>query len=162
MQRLSSSLTRFYKRTSPMLWFGFLSLFLVFLIWNWVQPDKFGGERPDGMAVLIPLLMAGFGYVLFRYLIFDLMDEVWLEGDWLMVRNRSAQCRIPLLDVVNVTATSSTSPRRVTVMLRRPSRFGSNFTFMPVASFHLFAAFRPDPVATALTKRVEALRGVDR
>lgn len=161
MQRLSSSMTGFYKRGFPALWFGILFLVLVATAWGWLRPQA-GSGRPDAMLVAMPLLMGGFGYVLFRRLVFDLMDEVWRDGDWLVVKNRGEQARVSLRDVVNVNASTLTNPRRVTLLLRTPSRFGRRFSFMPASPRGLFTAFRPDPVAEALIERIDALRGIGR
>ena len=158
MRRLSSSSTYFYRRIFPVLWVGFLLVFLAFALWGRLHPGVFAGTPPDAMFLLMPLLMAGMGYLIFRKLVFDLVDEVGLDGDWLVVKNRDEQCRIALADVMNVNATSMTNPRRVTVMLRTESRFGRSFSFVPAGPRGFLSAFRPDPIATELIERVDALR----
>ena len=162
MRRLSSSSTYFYKRIFPVLWFGFLLVFLAFALWGRLQPGLFDGPPPDAMFLLMPLLMVGIGFLVFRKLVFDLVDEVGLDGDWLVVKNRGAQGRIALADVMNVNATTMTNPRRVTVMLRSESRFGRSFSFVPASPRGFLSAFKPDPVAIELIERVDALRRVPR
>lgn len=155
MQRLSSTTTWFYKRVFPGLWFGFLALFFAFALWGRWHPGTFQGEPPDVMFLVMPLLMAAFGFVMFRRLVFDLVDEVWLDGDWLVLTDRDQKRRVALIDVVNVN-TSSTNPRRITVMLR--SGTPSSFSFTPASPRGFLSVFKPDPIAIELIKRVDARR----
>ena len=162
MQRLSSSKTWFYKRVFPIVWFGFIAAFFGFAWWAQLHPASVDGPPPDLMFFVMPLLMAVIGYVVFRRLIFDLMDEVWQDGDWLVVTNRGEKRRVPLSDVINVNVTTTTNPRRITVMLRSATPLGSEFNFMPASPRGLFSLFKPDPVARELIKRVDATRQVAR
>lgn len=162
MQRLSSSSTWFYKRVFPLVWFGFIVVFFAFALWARIHPGRIGGPPPDLMFLVMPLLMAVIGYFVFRRLIFDLMDEVSLDGDWLVVTNRGQKRRVPLADVMNVNATTTTNPRRITVMLRTASPLGTEISFMPASPRGMLSLFKPDPVATELIKRVDALRQVAR
>ena len=155
MQRLSSPSTFFYKRVFPVFWFGFLAVFVL---------TSFGLGRAPHRADLTPFLigplfMVIVGFVLMRKLIFDLVDEVWLDGDNLVIKNRGESSRIPLRDVINVNATSMTNPRRVTLMLRTVStRWGKEISFMPNSPRGIFSAFKTDPVAADLIQRIDALR----
>jgi len=162
MRRLSSSSTYFYKRVFPILWFGFLLVFLAIALWGTLYPQAFARPQPVVPFLLMPLLMAGIGFLVFRKLIFDLVDEVWLDGDWLVVKNRDEQRRVALSDVMNVNATTMANPRRITVMLRTDTRYGRSFSFMPASPRGFLSAFKPDPIATDLIERVDALRRVSR
>ncbi len=158
MQRLSSTTTWFYKRVFPVFWFGFILLFFAISLWARLHPESASGQPPDPMFLLIPLLMATIGFFTFRRLIFDLVDEVWLDGDWLVVTNRDEKRRVALGDVMNVNASTMTNPRRITVMLRTETRFGSSFSFVPASPRGFLSAFKQDPIATELIKRVDAIR----
>src|SRR6185312_10240783 len=143
MQRLSSTSTGFYKRVFPGLWFGFIALFFGFALWDRWHGGVSRGTPSDVMLLVTPLLMAAFGVVLFRRLLFD----------------RGQQRRVALTDVVNVN-TGNTNPRRITVMLRTGSP--SSFSFMPASPRGFLSAFRPDPIAIELIRRVDARRQVAR
>lgn len=158
MQRLSSAKTVFYKRIFPIVWFGFIAFYLAFSWWAWLHPQAVDGPPIDPMFLLMPLVMAGMGFVVFRWLMFDLMDEVWLDSAGLLFKNRHDTCRVPLADVINVNATIMTNPRRVTVMTRTETRFGSSLSFAPASPRGLLGAFKLDPVALDLIKRVDAAR----
>ena len=162
MRRLSSSYTYFYKRIFPLLWGGFL-LVVVAIQLGAIQHARTSVQPAQILPfVLMPLLMAGVGFFIYRKLIHDLVDEVWLDGDYLVVKNRGEQRRVALADVMNVNASTMTNPRRVTLMLRTESRLGRNVSFMPASPRRFMSAFQPDPIATELIERVDALRGASR
>lgn len=155
MQRLSSPSTFFYKRVFPALWFGFLAFFI--LVWAKVGVTQHRGDL--WAPLLMPVGMAVVGFVLFKRIIFDLVDEVWLDGETVVVKNRDATTRIPLRDVINVNASTMTNPPRITLMLRMESaHLGKAVTFMPAGPRGVFSAFKPNPVATDLIERIDALR----
>lgn len=160
MRRLSSSSTYFYKRVFPVLWFGFLLVFLAIALWG-TQHARISTQPQQIVPFLLaPVFMAGVGVFVFRKLINDLVDEVWLDGDWLIVKNRDEPRRVALSDVMNVNATTMTNPRRVTLMLRTDSRYGRSISFIPASPRGFLSAFSPDPIATELIERVDALRRV--
>jgi hypothetical protein len=160
MRRLSSSITFFYKRVFPLLWVGFVVVVigLQLVAPQHARPDA--SPRPLIPLVLMPLFMVGVMFVIYRKLLHDLLDEVWLDGDWLVVKNRGEKIRVSLRDVMNVNATTMTNPRRITLMLRTDSRFGRQLAFTPAGRRGFMSGFKPDPVATDLIGRVDALRRV--
>lgn len=156
MQRLSSPSTFFYKRVFPVFWFGILSLVLAAGLFG-----TFVAHQRDLWPMLVaPVFMLGIGMVLFRALLFDLVDEVWLEGSQLVVKQRGEPSRIDLANIINVDSSTMTNPPRITLMLRsESSRLGKTVAFIPAGSRSFFAAFKPNPVATDLIHRIDALRG---
>jgi hypothetical protein len=154
MRRLSSSYTYFYKRIFPWLWFGFLAVIVLIVATSSLT------RHASVMPFLIgPAFMAVLGFVLYRKLIADLVDEVWLAGDMLLVKNRGDEISVGLRDIVNVNAVSVTNPRRITLMLRSATRMGQHISFMPaIQSGSFVSSFKPDPIASELIARVDALR----
>jgi hypothetical protein len=158
MRRLSAPSTHSYKRMFPIFWFGELAIFVMIIGATVVDPNAWMSTGQLA-SFLLPMAFAGVGsFFIFKMLIADLIDEVWLDGDCLVVKNRDQQIRVGLGDVMNVNATTMTNPRRVTLMLRTDSRFGRNLTFMPASPRGFLSAFKPDPIATELIGRVDALR----
>jgi hypothetical protein len=162
MRRLSSSSTFFYKRVFPVFWYGILLLVFATSFWGMRH-----ARAPVDMSqflpmLLVPVFMGAVGYFIFRMLIRDLVDEVWLDSDTLIVKNRGEQWRVALADVMNINATTMSNPRRVTVMSRVESRHGRDFSFIPASPRGFMSAFKPDPIATELIGRVDALRGMRR
>jgi hypothetical protein len=105
--------------------------------------------------LLVPVLMAAVGYVLFRKLLFDLVDEVWDSGDELVVKNAGVEERIALKDIINIGFSTMTNPERVTLTVREPSRFGKEITFSPPRRFITFAR---SPIINELIERVDQAR----
>ena len=128
MQPLSSSwMTVLIKRIFPVLWYGVLVFQLLMSI----------GHGPGGWHDSIVLLaMAIGGFVLFRFF-FNFVDEVWLDGEQLLVKNRSEQWRIPLADIGNAESVSGgpRGPRRIELSLDREwPGLGSKVTYLPADS----------------------------
>jgi hypothetical protein len=156
MQRLSSPSTFFYKRVFPVFWFGFLAVWTV----GWTCGSLLTHNLMMLAALPGPVIMALFGFWLFKTLLFDLVDEVWLDGNQLVVKCRDESSRIDLANVINVNASAMTSPPRITLTLRTGSpRLGKAVAFIPAGRNGLFAMFKPNPIASGLIEHIDALRG---
>jgi hypothetical protein len=153
MKRISSKRTIFYKRVFPVLWFGFLAFF--------VLAGLLANRRTHVEAVpmfLVPLVMTVIGYVLFRRLLFDLVDEVWDDGDALVVKNAGVEERVPLKSIINIGYSLLTNPERVTLALRDAGPFGKEITFMPLSRAFSFRWFSRNPIVDELIERVDQAR----
>jgi hypothetical protein len=132
------------------MWFGFLAFFvLVSGLGMW------RGNHFDIIFVGVPVLMAAFGYFLFKKLIFDLVDEAWDAGDHLLFKNKGIEERVRLEDIMNVSYSVLTNPPRVTISLRTPSRLGKEITFIPPVSLN---PFKKSPIIDDLIQRVDNAR----
>ncbi len=138
------------KRLFPLVWFGFLSFFVVISAYAMIKRGRF-----QIVFFIIPVFMSVFGYVIMKKLVLDLVDEAWDAGDALIVKNKNQEVRIPLSDIMNISYSYITNPPRVTLMLRNQSPFGTEITFMPPTSF---IPFKKSPIVTELIERVDALR----
>ena len=145
MRRISSGWTFFYKRVFPIIWFGFLVVFV-----------GIGVASGQGVGiVIVPIAMMGFGYFLMQKLVFDLVDEVWDDGDALLVKNRGQEQRIALSEIKNVNYSPLVNPPRVSLSLRRPTVFGEQITFCaPVR----LVPFSSSPVIADLIERIDRAR----
>ena len=101
------------------------------------------------------MVLATFGYVLFRKLLFDLVDEVWDDNDALVVKNSGIEERVALKNIINVGFSTMTNPQRITLTLREPSRLGKEFTFIPPGRVLPFAR---SPIVAELIERVDRAR----
>ncbi|ULU26638.1 hypothetical protein [Dyella terrae] len=156
MQRLSSRWTFFYKRLFPLFWFGMVAISVTGM---WIDPHS-AGKRVEPWAALMPqVFMVIIGFVIFKIFIFDLVDEVWLTGDHLLVKNRGDQASVALDNVMNVSVTTLINPPRISLTLRtESSRLGKTIAFVPAGRQSLFAMFKPNPIATQLIESVDAAR----
>lgn len=125
MRRISSSLTWWYKKVFPAVWFGFLGFWTL----AWI-PGVVSGRVP-ALTLVGPPAMAIFGYALMRWLIFPLVDEVWIENNDLIVRNHGQEDRFPAANILNVESQVFANPERVVLTLREPCRFGGEILFVP-------------------------------
>lgn len=144
MTRISSEMTWFNKRVFPALWLGMIGLFMAVLAYT-------GGAQPRTYGILA--FIAGFGFVVMRWMIFDLMDEVYDDGDQLVIRNGGAEQRVALKDIVIVSVSKLANPARVTLVLEHAGPLGKELVFSPVRPRSLMP-FARNQVANDLTARV--------
>jgi hypothetical protein len=109
------------------------------------------------MFIVVPLGMAVFGYFLMKKLIWDLMDEVIDNGDYLTVKNKGEVATINLENIMNVSQTSNQNPPRITLRLRSRSRFGDEVSFIPASEFSL-NPFQKNSIGDDLIERVDRAR----
>ena len=105
MNRISSRSTFVTKRVFPTVWFGFLVLMFLGSL-----TGVLSGRTVPAPLLIVPLVMAAFGYFLMKNLVFDLVDEVWDAGSELVVKNKGRETHVVLSDIVNVSYSVATSP----------------------------------------------------
>jgi hypothetical protein len=151
MRRISSRWTFFYKFIFPLIWFGFIIVFLIVAV---VVPTRSGQALPIP-ALIVPIIMGVIGYSLMKKMIFNLADEVWDDGNALVVKKSGQEEHIALSDIKNVNYSTMTSPPRVVLSLRRPSVFGDQVAFCaPIR----FIPFSTSPLIDDLIERIDAAR----
>jgi hypothetical protein len=146
-------MTFFYKRVFPVIWFGFLAMFMAAPL---IAP-RTGGSTSGSPAgfLLVPVIMMIAGYFIMKKLVFDLVDEVLDGGHVLVVRNRGLEEQVALADIVNVSYAPLVNPPRVTLSLRSPTQFGDQISFCAPVRLVPFAG---SPVIDELIKRIDAAR----
>jgi hypothetical protein len=150
MTPISSKWTFFYKKAFPVFWFGFIAIFVGTTLMS-------GAAKKDVMFLVVPLIMAVFGFIMFRKLLWDLADEVLDGGDLLKVRKGGYEEQVPLSDIMNVNASMMINPQRITLRLVQPGRFGNEISFLPRRSFTL-NPFAKSQIAEDLIVRVDRAR----
>jgi hypothetical protein len=146
MTKISSGYTALHKILFPLIWFGFIAFFIIAVLTS-------DAPEADPMLLVIPVALAVFGYFFFKHLLWDLADEVFDCGDYLLVRNRGAEEKVPLTNILNVNATTLMNPPRITLRLVEPGRLGAEVTFSPARGISL-NPFARDAVAEDLMVRV--------
>ena len=147
MTTISSQLTVIHKWVFPIFWFGMLA----FVIGLGLADEE---ARRNPAFIVIPLVMAAIGFGVMKFLIWDLVDEVEDHGDYLVVRTRGEEERIPLSNIMNVSGTMMVNPPRVTLRLVKAGKFGSEVTFTPAMRFR-FNPFAKPLIVEELRARVE-------
>jgi hypothetical protein len=134
------------------LWFGFLGLFSLAGLGGVIQ------QRVPAPTLLIPAGMAAFGYVLLRWLVFPLVDEVWIQEDELIIRNGDTEDRFQISNIVNIEASECTNPETITLTLKEPSTHGREIVFSPPTRWWPFGRH---PIAQELLRRAHRLDGFE-
>ena len=150
MKKLTSKSTFFNKRIFPAIWFGFLGFFLLTSLFSG------GNNGPDLMFIIMPILMAAFGYFIMKKLVFDLIDEVYGEGESLLLKNAGKEVRIYLKDIKNVRYQTMMNPPKVTLSIRHDTELGNELSFSPPMSF---VPFKKNKDIEELIDRIDQARG---
>ena len=150
MKKLSSKTTFIFKKLFPLLWFGFLIIFLCVGLFA-----NIAGNGPGFMFIVIPIGMMVFGYFLMKKLVWDLLDEVYDEGTTLLFRNKGAEFRVNLKDIKNVSYTTMMNPPRVTLSIRYQTELGDELSFSPPASW---VPFKKNKDIELLIDRIDKAR----
>jgi hypothetical protein len=154
MTKISAGSMFALKRVFPILWFGFLVLLVGgLMIWAIAR----GPQASDLFFLVTPAIMAVIGYMVMRRFIWDLVDEVYDHGDYLVIRNRGDEARVNLTDVMNVNVSTNLNPPRITLRLVQPSKFGTEIAFSPIRPF-IASPFAKNEVAESLIVRVDRAR----
>lgn len=148
---ISSRMTKFYKYGFPMIWFGFLAVFLIIGLTT-------GATREAPVFLLVPCAMGVFGYFLFKNIAWVLVDEVRDGGDYLVVRNHSEEITVYLTNIMNVSASTNTNPPQAKLRLVQPSKFGSELVFAPMQRGFSLNPFRKNEIIEDLIVRVDKAR----
>ena len=150
MKKTSSKNLFITKKVFPLLWFGFLAVFIVGTILD-------GTFRQDPVFLVGPCIMLVFGVFMMKMLVWDLVDEVFDCGDSLLVKNRDEEERVLLSNIMNVSALTHSNPPRITLRLVKAGKFGTEISFSPASSFTL-NPFAKNKIAEDLIVRVDSAR----
>lgn len=152
-KRISAASTGFYKRVLLVFWYGLVFVLLV-LCWKLKQLD----HRIGPWIFLFPLFMGAVFHFLAKSLLSDLVDEVWDNGQELIVVNEGHVERVPLRDIINISYSGFTNPKRATLTLRHPGKWGVSFGFIPVRSSIRILSMGTNQMIEELIRRVDRAR----
>jgi hypothetical protein len=147
MKKISGS-TFYFKKLFPSVWFGFIAIFLVISLLS-------GATSESLMFLIVPIIMAVFGFALFKKMIWDLADEVYDEGDSLLFRKSGKEQRVLLKDIINISYAQMNSPERVVLQIRSGGEIGNELAFNPPMRINPFSK---NPIITELIERVDRAR----
>jgi hypothetical protein len=152
MNKISSGRTFFQKRLFPVFWFGIIAVVMLGMLAAYLQ----GGPKAPPLPIFLgPAFMLVIGFVLMKFLVFDLVDEVYDCGDHLLVKNGGKEERVFLSNIVNISFQNFTNPQRLTLTLRQPGILGKEITFMPKTRMMFF---KRNPLVDELIERVDRAR----
>ncbi len=144
MKRLSSSLTIWwYKRLGPLLLAAALILTATVLAVLVIR----GTVATAWLLAPVALALLVFAYL--QWFIFPLADEVFDDGDYLVIRRGTRTERLALRDVTSVTYSLVFDPPRIVLQ----TSANSPVTFMPYVTAAM-CFFRPHPLVATLKARI--------
>jgi hypothetical protein len=149
VKRISSRNTYFLKKIFPVIWLGFCVLSAASAL-NLRTPVLFP-------FLVLPAVMTIVGFFVMKRLVWNLVDEVYDCGDFLLVKNRGEEDRIELSNIMNVNSSTLVNPPRITLTLVNAGRFGREVAFSPQRGFTL-NPFAKDQVSEDLIQRAYEAR----
>jgi hypothetical protein len=126
MRRISSRMTFVNKRVFPTVSFGLLALFIAVPLALSIIRNT---APPPLPALIVPAILIVGGYFLMKRLVFVLADEVWDDGNSLVIKKRGEQERVALSDIKTISYSPLANPPRVTLSFLRSTAFGNEITF---------------------------------
>lgn len=148
MKKITSRSTFFSKKVFPTVLFAFPTVVVIkLLFFN-------DGHSPEIIPLAATILAMVFCYLVMRKLVFDLIDEVYDEGDSLLFKNAGKEFRVSLRDIKNVSYLHMCSPPKVTLSIRYETELGSELTFC--APIHFIP--ERDSVIEDLINRIDRAR----
>lgn len=150
MTKISSKFTFFHKKLFPLIWFGFLASFIFGAL-----KDRIYEKAP--LAIIVPCIMIVFGIFIMKKLVWNLADEVFDCGEFLLIRKSDREEKVSLSNIMNVSASTSMNPQRITLKLVQPGMLGAEISFSPVTPF-IINPFAKNKLAEDLIVRVDQAR----
>jgi hypothetical protein len=145
-EKISSSMTLYYKALFPLLWitgFGFGTIAL------WLGKFNHPSQPPDDMK----LLFLFFWVIGSLFLLRDAvrLKVVSLDKDDLVIKNFVKVIRVPVRNINHISESRLIRPKTITLTVYPPNDFGEKITFIPKAKFQLtFNPFSEHPVVVKL------------
>ena len=124
--RISSRNTLVFKWVFPIAWLGFVGV-VASHIW---EAKGFVQKLVIAAALAAVSTMV---YLVMRASVRDLVDEVYDEGDHLLIRRKEVEARVPFENIMNVSFSQNTNPSRITLHLVKPCALGASVSFSPLA-----------------------------
>ena len=153
-KRISSGMTSWYKRGFPLFFLAIPVLVLVMM--------ASGNWGPSGMPSEVyigPGMVVVIGFIVFKLLLSNLIDEVWDNGHELIVVNEDHVEHVPLASIVNINYSGLTNPKLAYLLLRQPGRWGRKLKFIPVRSKMFFNLTHNETIDDLIERVDQARRG---
>jgi len=150
-ERLTDGSTFYWSRVFPTLWMGLVGV-VVALVWMDVLGDA---TAPLAVKTLVTAAWAAFSTLFFR--MFGSLQDVWLDGDDLLVGDPRRGVRVSLREVREVEESRLRHVKNITLKLTRPTPLGGAITFVPKGLKTFLFPYASSPVADELRDRRQRL-----
>jgi len=129
MKKINSKFTFLLKKIFPVFW---LFILLTMLIVVLTQKQSIESIIIGSMMTF---LMAFIGVLVYKCLLSNLIDEVFLDGDVLIFKNSGEQIRLNLTDIIDYKYQRHMNPHKVTLITRQPTKLGKQLMFLAPTTF---------------------------
>lgn len=136
----------------PAMWFAPLLIFLSFSIVAFIDE---GGSIELLPYIVVPILMMAFGYILMKWYVNDIIDQVYDEGSTLLFVNAKEEVRVNLKEIVNVRF-HLPSLMKITISVQHDTKFGNELSFLVMPRLNRFKKNRH---ILELIDRIDAAKG---
>ena len=135
----------FWKWIEPIAAVAFLSSFIVYELLE-------KGFQVNNPRLLVPYALLVWSIFLYIMLVSGLVSYVYDSDKYLIVKNGKVKDRVMYSDIKEVEYFPRQAPRKVTLHLMQPSKFGKNISFSPYSPFDEFFSERNTVVETLIEK----------
>ena len=127
MTKISSDFAYRIKQFFPILWFASLIIISITLL---ITGNYF--------ALLCPIFLSIFGYLLMSYLLFCLVDAVYMEEDALLIQNKDKEIQVKFADITHLEY-QNTNPPKLTISVAYKTELGQHISFSPIQNVFRFS-----------------------
>lgn len=149
MRRVSSSLSCFYKRVGPWIWFGLLAIATGASVFAAVRGSL------DPRLCAVPPALALVTYLYMRRFWFALADEIYDTENALVIRNKGREMTVPICRLLSAKYSCIADPPRIAVVFRLSALAEAKVEFVPELALRMFV-FRAPPLVADLSARIAA------
>jgi hypothetical protein len=145
-EKLSSSMTFYYKVLFPFLWIsGFGAGTIAMWLGKFNQPSQ---SPDDPRLIFLVVWIAGSLFLLIDTI---RLKAVMLDKDVLVVKNFVKVIRVPLRSIKHISESRLMRPKTITLTVYPTCDFGEKITFIPKAKFQMtFKLFSEHPIVVKL------------
>lgn len=150
-QRLTDGSTFYWSRVFPTLWMTLVGV-AVALVWMDVLGEA---TAPLAVKTTVTVIWAGLSSFFFR--LFGRLQDVWLDGEDLLVGDPRRGIRVSLREVREVRESRLQHVKNITLKLARPTPVGDSIRFVPKGLKTFLFPYTSSPVADELRARRQRL-----
>lgn len=147
MKRISSDITRLHKTLFPVLIIGVSIAVLVILV-----ADMINKKEVNIFAIGFMLLAGVYAFSESKKRMTGLVDEVWDDGDAVIIKNGNREARVVLSNIRKVRYGGIGNAHFVTLQLHEACSLGQEISFVPPRKF---LQFTRNPAVSDLISRIK-------
>ena len=129
MKRINSKFTFLLKKVFPIFWLSILVLIFVLVL----------SQEQNVESIIVgsfmAFLMAIIGFFIYKFLLSNLIDEVYLHAETLVFKNSGFQIKLGFDEIVDFNYQRYMNPHKVTIYTRNETKFGKQLCFLAPTNY---------------------------